>query len=525
MPYDLDYVLKQGILKWSGPEYDDMSLTDANRRTLDPDTEDFLFNEIMDKLAKNIQTFGPVLANAGFSIEESAALFGKLNKAGVDASRVMPAINAATRKMAAEGITDLKGGLSKTIEAIRGATSTTEALNIATRIFGAEGAQRMTSAIREGGLSIEGLTEGLQFAAGSIGATARATETMGEKFSRMKNTVLVSLEPLLTGLFNGILAGLDKLTPIVRKFSDEQMPKIVAAVQAFARDAKPVVEAFLTAFVSGLEVLFPVVKGLFDFVISNKPVLIIAIADIGAAILLAFGPVSLAVAALVGIIAVIGLVKDNWQAIKDKLVGIGDQILGFFKNNWPEIATLISGPFAPLVLLATDAFGIRSALVDAFTKLPGQLLGGLGDMAHAGVSLATALGNGLIWGVEKAINLAIGTLNFLITKFNEAGAFGLDLNPFTTNTVERLDIPRLAQGTVSHRGGLAIVGERGPELVNLPRGSRVFSNGASQQMGATVVNQHFTFNGPTDMDAAEFIIETMGEEFRRGSFPYLQRAT
>ena len=44
-------------------------------------------------------------------------------------------------------------------------------------------------------------------------------------------------------------------------------------------------------------------------------------------------------------------------------------------------------------------------------------------------------------------------------------------------------------------------------------------------MGGTVINQHFTFNGPVDQDAAEFIIETMGEEFRRGSFPYLQRTT
>lgn len=37
-------------------------------------------------------------------------------------------------------------------------------------------------------------------------------------------------------------------------------------------------------------------------------------------------------------------------------------------------------------------------------------------------------------------------------------------------------IPRYAQGTNFHPGGLAITGEQGPELVNLPRGAQVMSN-------------------------------------------------
>ena len=38
-------------------------------------------------------------------------------------------------------------------------------------------------------------------------------------------------------------------------------------------------------------------------------------------------------------------------------------------------------------------------------------------------------------------------------------------------------IPRYARGTSYHPGGLAVVGERGPELVSLPRGSQVYPNG------------------------------------------------
>ena len=46
------------------------------------------------------------------------------------------------------------------------------------------------------------------------------------------------------------------------------------------------------------------------------------------------------------------------------------------------------------------------------------------------------------------------------------GESGIDLSWMST-------LPRYAGGTDFHRGGNAIVGERGPEIVNLPRGSRV----------------------------------------------------
>tara|TARA_R100000329_G_scaffold149583_1_gene140497 strand:- start:2936 stop:4558 length:1623 start_codon:yes stop_codon:yes gene_type:complete len=48
-------------------------------------------------------------------------------------------------------------------------------------------------------------------------------------------------------------------------------------------------------------------------------------------------------------------------------------------------------------------------------------------------------------------------------------------------------IPGFADGGVS-RGGLAIVGEKGAELVNLPRGSRVHSNQQSRQIAGGVTN-------------------------------------
>lgn len=43
-------------------------------------------------------------------------------------------------------------------------------------------------------------------------------------------------------------------------------------------------------------------------------------------------------------------------------------------------------------------------------------------------------------------------------------------------------IPGFAEGVRNFEGGWAMVGEQGPELVNLPKGSDVFSNGDSMGM-------------------------------------------
>lgn len=82
-----------------------------------------------------------------------------------------------------------------------------------------------------------------------------------------------------------------------------------------------------------------------------------------------------------------------------------------------------------------------------------------------------------------------------------------------------LKIPGYASGTDFAPGGLAVVGEQGPELVNLPRGAQVMPNNRLRTMnnyrvqsvgfggGAPVVNQTVNFSGAVDL-------ATRGEVFR-----------
>jgi hypothetical protein len=60
------------------------------------------------------------------------------------------------------------------------------------------------------------------------------------------------------------------------------------------------------------------------------------------------------------------VVIEDTRRIAGELWHGFEATLDWVRGHWHTIALLISGPFAPLVALATNAFGIRSALVGAF---------------------------------------------------------------------------------------------------------------------------------------------------------------
>jgi hypothetical protein len=71
--------------------------------------------------------------------------------------------------------------------------------------------------------------------------------------------------------------------------------------------------------------------------------------------------------------------------------------------------------------------------------------------------------------------------------------------------------PRYASGTSYHPGGLAVVGEQGPELVDLPRGSKVYPNGSGAGArgvgggGSTIIiNAPGIMAGPT-LEVARYL--------------------
>ncbi len=179
----------------------------------------------LGELTGQLNTYGPVLENVGFSTRETAVFFGDLESRGVEVSRIMPGLNKSFRDWAKEG-KNSREELQRVIDQMRSAGSEAEAMALAIDIFGSEGAPRLTAAIRSGAIpSLADLGASLGDTTRTIDETAEATRTMQDWIGRSKNILTGAIGPVgeyataLGGVgiaLPTVSAGLGKLTPLIR---------------------------------------------------------------------------------------------------------------------------------------------------------------------------------------------------------------------------------------------------------------------------------------------------------------------
>lgn len=278
--------------------------------------------------------------------------------------------------------------------------------------------------------------------------------------------------PVLNKMFTAI-------APILSKVVEwaEQNPKLVAGVLA-AGAAIGVIGIVLVAFGAVIGAVGTIVAGF------------------GALMAVVFAPITLLLA---GLAVGVGLLYLAWT---NNFMGIQNIVQNFV--TWFQSTALpaITGVFKRIGDVATT-FGqiftnmwnvvVKPALTDfikfldvnvglpiiGFFDMIGKKLGEMGitwQFGWDGMELTVVnVMNKVVSTVKSAVNSVIGFINGLITGANSAGSKipgYITINP----------LQPLAKGTTNFSGGMALVGERGPELVNLPRGSDVFSNRDSQGM-------------------------------------------
>ncbi|HFH7192983.1 TPA: phage tail tape measure protein [Streptococcus agalactiae] len=268
----------------------------------------------VDTIVQKAIDGAPQIKGLGLSFEEGAALIGKFEKSGVDSSAALSSLSKAAVIYAKDGKT-LTDGLNETVSAIQNSTSETEALSIASEIFGSKAAPRMVDAIQCGAFSFDDLAEAAKSSSGTVSTTFdetldpidkltqysnQAKEGMAELGGKLLETVIPALEPLM-GMLESSVNWFTSLNE-----TDQQTIVILGLVT--------------TAVMMLLGAIAP---------------LVIAIGAIGA-------PVGIVVAAIVGAIAVITLIIQaimNWGAITEWLQSTWDSCAAWLSELWTNIVT------------------------------------------------------------------------------------------------------------------------------------------------------------------------------------------
>ena len=421
----------------------------------------------MDTLENALNTNGATLKEMGLDLTGSVNLLAQFEANGVDATTALAGLKKAQQNATANG-QSLGDALGETIQKIKDSTDETEALQMATELFGKKGAAEMTQAIREGRLSVDDLTSSLGDYATTVEDTFNATLDPPDKAKVALNNLKIAGAELGETMMATLAPIIDQIVVKLQEFSawftslDESQKQIILIIGAVVAAIGPAV-VVIGKIVSGVGSIITAVGTVVGVITGTViPAITGFVTTVGIV------PIAI-LAAAAAIIAAIALFGDQIQAV---LQGVDDFLQGVFATDW----TNIFGPVLGEVLNAffANVKNIWDSIKMVFDGIIDFIRGvftGNWERAWTGVKeIFGGIFDGLKAVAKAPLNAIIGMVNMAISGIN--GVIG-GLNKIPgVNIGEIGKIPYLAKGGVLSRGS-AVVGEAGPELLTMSAGRAV----------------------------------------------------
>lgn len=263
-------------------------------------------------------------------------------------------------------------------------------------------------------------------------------------FIQLLEAIVKDVLPPLLDLFS-ILIG-DILPPLIEFFGEIISTLLPPLIELFSEIMDAIMPVLIELFNTFVEVVLPPLMELIDEIVAVilPPLLALfnelaeivlpLVMTVFEAMLPVIEPVMNMIAAVIE--TVLALIKGDWE-------GAWNGIKEFFSNIWDAICKALEG----------------------FGKIFGEIFESI-------KKVVLGVWDGIVDGIKKAINWVIGGINTFIKGLNKikipdwvpgVGGKGINIKP----------IPLLAAGGEIVQRGYAIVGEAGPEMLELPQGAKV----------------------------------------------------
>lgn len=219
---------------------------------------------------------------------------------------------------------------------------------------------------------------------------------------------------------------------------------------------------------------------------------------------------------------VLGRVTSRiWSGIRALIRRVWSAIVAVVRTYVGSVRTVVSGAWNTVRNLSSSAWnGIRNVIGNVWSRIVDRVRNGVErvvdvvrSIPNRIASFASGLFSGLVDAFRSAINSIIRWWNNLELSIDPPGPGSI--------TVGTPNIPELADGGTARTGGLALVGELGPELVSLPRGATVYPTGTTfgRDAGRPVevhVHVHGPMIGSNEADVERTIVAALERARRRG---------
>lgn len=180
---------------------------------------------------------------------------------------------------------------------------------------------------------------------------------------------------------------------------------------------------------------------------------------------------------------IVAVVTTAINAVRAVISAVLSAIRAVWSAGWNAMRSLVTGIWDAITGICSSAIGKVKGLVDDlvgfFTGLPGRMAG-----------IFSGMFDGISEAFKSAVNFVIrgwNGLQFKIPGFDPPGP-GPKFGGFTLGMP---DIPLLARGGHTWTPGAVIVGDAGPEILELPSGATVTPlDGAERKRSGNTINVH-----------------------------------
>ncbi|PHP52596.1 phage tail tape measure protein [Actinomyces ruminis] len=385
----------------------------------------------MNELASAAQSSAPAMQNLGFSFEETIALVGSLDKAGLNSTQTLSAMSRGLVTLAKDGEEPQEAFRRVTgeIQDLITAGDTAGAIDLASGIFGTKAANQFVGAVQSGTLALDDLVGATGATSDTILGVGADTMDFAEQWQLVKNNAQLALEPLGSAVFSMLsdaLAGMVEPMQAVASWMQEHPALTQALVVALgalavglgvAAAAQWVMNSALLAspitwIIVGIAALIAAIVA----VVANWDSVTAWIQSTGAAFLAWWNGLWDSIGAWISKTwdNIKTWVGQKWQAAIDKVKGLGTAFSTWWSNLWKTVSTFLSNAWNGIINWVR---GIPGRFIAAIASLAGSLRTTMTNATNGAKTAVTSGFNAVVsWvrGIPSRIVSALGNTGQLL---------------------------------------------------------------------------------------------------------------
>lgn len=384
--------------------------------------------------------------------------------------------------------------LNEVIGALSSMEDSTERASLATALLGKSGSE-LAPMFNAGSEAIEGLRQSahdmnIVMSDEAVASGVKMSDTIdnikksvGGMVNELGATVmpvvqelldfLMSMMPTIQGMFSSLAPVaaqlLQSLLPPIMQLVNDLLPVVVKLITTLIPPIAEIASAILPLFVEVINMLLPPILQIAQAVLPILVNLIQQLLPIIEALLPVVEPLLNLLVSL--LVPVLELIMTLLQPFIDLFVSLATSLAEALVPAVEKLAKYLGEVLlAALNKITPVVESVKQKFETFFGFLKGVFSQDWGNIWNGAVDTFKGIFNTIPSIAEKVINNAIGVINKLIGGVNKiTGVVGISSIP----EISEVKLPRMAKGGVIGQEGMAVVGEDGAELINMPKGATV----------------------------------------------------